>query len=139
MTVSDAAPIRLTLAGTSVLQDSPFLNTKEHAIYNDSILDFMLSSNREQISDSNKGFQLLKKAGWVEGTGLGVNKQGRTTPLNAWRNQGRSGIGCKKPKTRTPNPKQNPKSKPNSNVKRKSKAVLKTCVLRTLLIVDCIA
>lgn len=98
----------------------------------------MMNSNREQISDSNKGFQLLKKAGWVEGTGLGVNKQGRTTPLNAWRNQGRSGIGCKKPKTQTPNPKPKSNPKPNSTVKRKSKAVSQTCVLRTLLIVDCI-
>uniref|UniRef100_A0A0G4I0Z4 G-patch domain-containing protein n=1 Tax=Chromera velia CCMP2878 TaxID=1169474 RepID=A0A0G4I0Z4_9ALVE len=48
------------------------------------------SRNREvvvtqgaQISESNKGFQLLKKAGWTEGRGLGAEGKGIQAPVRA--------------------------------------------------------
>ena len=39
------------------------------------------------------GFQLLQKAGWRSGQGLGASEQGQTEPLAAWHQQGRAGIG----------------------------------------------
>ena len=39
------------------------------------------------------GFQLLQKAGWRSGQGLGAAEQGQTEPLAAWHQQGRAGIG----------------------------------------------
>ncbi|KAL3147163.1 hypothetical protein ABBQ32_002670 [Trebouxia sp. C0010 RCD-2024] len=46
-----------------------------------------------QISTSNVGYQLLQKAGWAEGQGLGRNQQGRPIPLGAYHQQARQGIG----------------------------------------------
>lgn len=37
--------------------------------------------------------QLLQRAGWQQGQGLGVQGQGRTQPVPAWLQAGRSGIG----------------------------------------------
>ncbi|KAL8535755.1 hypothetical protein ACS0TY_011410 [Phlomoides rotata] len=39
------------------------------------------SSASTPIDSSNIGFQLLKKHGWKEGTGLGVSEQGRLEPI----------------------------------------------------------
>ena len=38
--------------------------------------------------------QLLRLAGWREGRGLGAAEQGIASPLPAWHNRGRSGIGA---------------------------------------------
>ena len=38
--------------------------------------------------------QLLQLAGWREGRGLGAAEQGIASPLPAWHNRGRSGIGA---------------------------------------------
>lgn len=46
-----------------------------------------------QITSSNVGYQLLQKAGWTEGQGLGSNQQGRPIPLGAYHQQARQGIG----------------------------------------------
>lgn len=46
-----------------------------------------------QILTSNVGYQLLQRAGWVEGQGLGRNQQGRPIPLGAYHQQARQGIG----------------------------------------------
>ena len=46
-----------------------------------------------QIATSNVGYQLLQKAGWAEGQGLGRNQQGRPIPLGAYHQQARQGIG----------------------------------------------
>ena len=46
-----------------------------------------------QIASSNVGYQLLQKAGWTEGQGLGSNQQGRPIPLGAYHQQARQGIG----------------------------------------------
>ncbi|DBB01638.1 TPA: hypothetical protein ACH3X1_000275 [Trebouxia sp. C0004] len=54
------------------------------------------ASNRlgPQISSSNVGYQLLQKAGWQEGQGIGINQQGRPIPLSAYHQQARHGIGA---------------------------------------------
>lgn len=54
------------------------------------------SSNRlgPQIASSNVGYQLLRKAGWQEGQGIGINQQGRPIPLSAYHQQARHGIGA---------------------------------------------
>ena len=57
------------------------------------------------IARSNVGFQLLRKAGWVEGTGLGAQEQGRPEPLLPSQQQGRLGLG-RAPKKPPPAPKQ---------------------------------
>ena len=41
--------------------------------------------------------QLLQQAGWTRGTGLGVQGQGRTQPILAWLQRGRTGIGMAEP------------------------------------------
>ena len=46
-----------------------------------------------QIASSNVGYQLLQRAGWTEGQGLGSNQQGRPIPLGAYHQQARQGIG----------------------------------------------
>ena len=35
-----------------------------------------------KLTEENIGFQLLQKAGWDEGTGLGAQQQGITAPVN---------------------------------------------------------
>ena len=35
-----------------------------------------------KITEKNVGFQLLQKAGWTEGSGLGVKEDGITAPIN---------------------------------------------------------
>ena len=47
-----------------------------------------------QIASSNVGYQLLRKAGWQEGQGIGINQQGRPIPLSAYHQQARHGIGA---------------------------------------------
>ena len=47
----------------------------------------------QQLGECNVGFQLLQKAGWRSGQGLGASAQGQTEPLAAWHQQGRAGIG----------------------------------------------
>lgn len=46
------------------------------------------------LSESNIGFQLLKKSGWKEGTGLGATEQGRLDPVETQLKQDRRGIGA---------------------------------------------
>lgn len=47
-----------------------------------------------QITASNVGYQLLQKAGWQEGQGIGIHQQGRPIPLSAYHQQARHGIGA---------------------------------------------
>ncbi len=46
------------------------------------------------IARSNVGFQLLEKAGWREGTGLGAKAQGPLEPVGAFVKADRRGIGA---------------------------------------------
>lgn len=50
------------------------------------------------IDSSNIGFQLLKKHGWREGTGLGVAEQGRLEPVQASVKNNKRGLGADKVK-----------------------------------------
>jgi len=50
-----------------------------------------------QIQADNKGFGMLAKMGWKEGTGLGKTRSGITVPVAANGNAGGAGIGHKKP------------------------------------------
>ncbi|MEW5297808.1 MAG: hypothetical protein WDW36_000991 [Sanguina aurantia] len=47
----------------------------------------------EVLESSNVGFRLLQKAGWQEGTGLGLKLQGRVAPIPAHMQRGNRGIG----------------------------------------------
>ena len=46
------------------------------------------------LDHSNRGFQLLKAAGWQEGQGLGRDSQGRTQPVTRVKQRGRAGLGA---------------------------------------------
>ena len=35
-----------------------------------------------KLTEENVGFKLLQKAGWTEGSGLGVQEDGITAPIN---------------------------------------------------------
>lgn len=50
------------------------------------------------IDSSNVGFQLLKKFGWKEGTGLGVSEQGRLEPVQTHIKKDKRGLGAEKTK-----------------------------------------
>lgn len=50
------------------------------------------------IGSSNIGFQLLKKHGWKEGSGLGIHEQGRLEPLEAYAKKNKRGLGADKVK-----------------------------------------
>ncbi|XP_037462826.1 G patch domain-containing protein 11-like isoform X2 [Triticum dicoccoides] len=50
------------------------------------------------IGSSNIGFQLLKKSGWKEGTGLGAQEQGRLEPVETRVENNKRGLGSKEPK-----------------------------------------
>ncbi|XP_047162943.1 G patch domain and ankyrin repeat-containing protein 1 homolog [Vigna umbellata] len=50
------------------------------------------------INSSNIGFQLLKKQGWKEGTGLGVSEQGRLEPVETYVKNNKRGLGADKVK-----------------------------------------
>ncbi|KAJ4826190.1 hypothetical protein Tsubulata_023779 [Turnera subulata] len=53
-----------------------------------------LSMDSGAIDSSNIGFQLLKKHGWKEGTGLGVSEQGRLEPVEPLPNHNKRGLGA---------------------------------------------
>lgn len=67
-----------------------FINTN-HNIKN--IINNSSSSADVPIASSNIGFQLLKKHGWKEGTGLGVSEQGRLEPIQAHVKKNKKGLG----------------------------------------------
>ncbi|KAG0610630.1 hypothetical protein M758_7G079700 [Ceratodon purpureus] len=52
------------------------------------------SGTSGNLSESNIGFQLLKKSGWKEGTGLGATEQGRLDPVKTHFQPDRRGIGA---------------------------------------------
>ncbi|KAE8100818.1 hypothetical protein FH972_018673 [Carpinus fangiana] len=56
------------------------------------------STNASAIDSSNIGFQLLKKHGWKEGTGLGASEQGRLEPVQTYLKNNKRGLGADKVK-----------------------------------------
>lgn len=59
------------------------------------------SASRHAIGESNVGFQLLQKAGWRPGTGLGANEEGPTAPVPQFQKTDRRGLGAETPKSLT--------------------------------------
>jgi hypothetical protein len=51
------------------------------------------SSSKRPIDRSNVGYQLLQKAGWREGSGLGRQEQGMAAPLQVQPQKGSKGLG----------------------------------------------
>ncbi|MCO5584365.1 hypothetical protein L7F22_038291 [Adiantum nelumboides] len=47
------------------------------------------------LTASNVGFRLLQKAGWREGSGLGVSEQGRLEPVDVFVKNDKRGLGAK--------------------------------------------
>lgn len=56
------------------------------------------------INSSNIGFQLLKKQGWKEGTGLGISEQGRLEPVETHVKNNKRGLGADKVKKKAVKP-----------------------------------
>ncbi|XP_053674523.1 angiogenic factor with G patch and FHA domains 1 [Anopheles nili] len=52
-----------------------------------------VASLDQSIASSNKGFQMLSKLGWSEGTTLGKNDAGLSEPIQLTSNVGTSGLG----------------------------------------------
>ncbi|KAJ4784267.1 D111/G-patch domain-containing protein [Rhynchospora pubera] len=88
--------------------------------------------NRRAIDSSNIGFQLLKKCGWKEGTGLGASEQGRLEPIETRAKNNKRGLGAdgknKKPKVQ----KDPPNSEVNAPKKLTKKVKLATKRLKKL-------
>ncbi|XP_057526445.1 uncharacterized protein LOC130805682 [Amaranthus tricolor] len=64
----------------------------------DDLHEASLSSSIPALDSSNIGFQLLKKHGWKEGTGLGASQQGRLEPVEAYLKKNKRGLGAEKTK-----------------------------------------
>ncbi|KAK8916479.1 hypothetical protein KSP39_PZI022851 [Platanthera zijinensis] len=59
-----------------------------------------MGSNSRALDSSNLGFQLLKRSGWKEGTGLGASEQGILEPVQTQIKKNKCGIGAEKKKKR---------------------------------------
>ncbi|KAJ3690201.1 hypothetical protein LUZ61_019365 [Rhynchospora tenuis] len=87
--------------------------------------------SRSAIDSSNIGFQLLKKCGWKEGTGLGASEQGRLEPIETRVKNNKRGLGAdrknKKPKVQKdpPNPEVNAPKKSTKKAKLATKRLKK--------------
>ncbi|XP_057424509.1 uncharacterized protein LOC130718070 [Lotus japonicus] len=82
------------------------------------------------INSSNIGFQLLKKQGWKEGTGLGISEQGRLEPVETRVKNNKRGLGADKVKKMAVKSDDSDASKgnkqqENSSQKKKTKALSK--------------
>ncbi|XP_078427382.1 D111/G-patch domain-containing protein isoform X2 [Wolffia australiana] len=99
-----------------------------------------MGSNSKAIGSSNIGFQMLKKCGWKEGTGLGVSEQGRLEPLQTEVKKNKLGLGAetvkqrrrpledeaKRTKTRSDKLDENIPSQPKKKMKAISKRLKKS-------------
>ncbi|XP_020276301.1 G patch domain and ankyrin repeat-containing protein 1 homolog isoform X2 [Asparagus officinalis] len=82
-------------------------------------------SSSRAIDSSNVGFQLLKKAGWKEGTGLGVSEQGRLEPLPTYVKTNKRGLGAEKTTEKNQLVKEPKTKKQAEHSKKKPKSVSK--------------
>ncbi|KAK9062288.1 hypothetical protein SSX86_019474 [Deinandra increscens subsp. villosa] len=81
------------------------------------------SSTATPIASSNIGFQLLKKHGWKEGTGLGVSEQGRLEPVQTYLKKNKRGLGAEVKNPQNTRDKRNLASDQTSDkLSKKSKA-----------------
>lgn len=79
------------------------------------------SISRNAVECSNIGFQLLKKCGWKEGTGLGAAEQGRLHPIETHVKHDKRGIGAEKKlkPVISSTPKENDQKQPKTTRKKK--------------------
>ncbi|PKI63955.1 hypothetical protein CRG98_015631 [Punica granatum] len=82
-------------------------------------------SSAPAIDSSNKGFQLLKKHGWKEGTGLGIYEQGRLEPVETHMKNNKHGLGADKVKKKIPKTSNAAASDGKDGNSKKSKALSK--------------
>ncbi|KAI3747395.1 hypothetical protein L6452_09851 [Arctium lappa] len=81
------------------------------------------SSTATPMASSNIGFQLLKKHGWKEGTGLGVSEQGRLEPVQAYLKKNKRGLGAETKKPQSTGDRKNVASdKTNDKLSSRSRA-----------------
>ncbi|KAL1295669.1 uncharacterized protein LOC130950999 [Arachis stenosperma] len=86
------------------------------------------TSSSTAINSSNIGFQLLKKHGWKEGTGLGVSEQGRLEPVETYVKNNKRGLGADKAKKKAVKPVHTDDGSRENNkqeTKKKTKALSK--------------
>ncbi|KAK7280663.1 hypothetical protein RJT34_25729 [Clitoria ternatea] len=87
------------------------------------------SSSARTINSSNIGFQLLKKQGWKEGTGLGISEQGRLEPVETHVKNNKRGLGADKVKKKAVKIDHSDASEQNnqqeSSLQKKTKALSK--------------
>ncbi|XP_076910367.1 uncharacterized protein LOC143567983 [Bidens hawaiensis] len=76
------------------------------------------------IASSNIGFQLLKKQGWKEGTGLGVSQQGRLEPVQTYVKKNKRGLGAEIKEPQNTRVKKDLPSTSDDKASKKSKAKL---------------
>ena len=96
-TVSDPADADATAGLGSVrrIEVRQPVGRGEQAEYNASADAAFIGPSLEYgISADNVGFQLLQKAGWQPGAGLGAESQGRRMPLEQSQQKGRQGLGA---------------------------------------------
>ncbi|CAK7323792.1 unnamed protein product [Dovyalis caffra] len=82
-----------------------------------------LRGSKTAIDSSNIGFQLLKKHGWKEGTGLGISEQGRLEPVETYLKNNKRGLGAahhNKPLLKKNNTTESSSSKDTNNQDRSS-------------------
>ncbi|XAR54591.1 hypothetical protein NMG60_11029801 [Bertholletia excelsa] len=82
-------------------------------------------STETPIDSSNVGFQLLKKHGWKEGTGLGISEQGRLEPVQAYLKKNKRGLGAEKVKRKPKESENSEHSTSAGKVDKKSKTMSK--------------
>ncbi|XP_073525392.1 G patch domain and ankyrin repeat-containing protein 1 homolog [Phyllobates terribilis] len=79
-----------------------------------------ISSSSTVIKSSNIGFQLLKKHGWKEGTGLGASEQGRLEPVETYVKNNKRGLGAEKVQKKIMQVDEHPRSSEKRNSKEKA-------------------
>ncbi|KAK7270067.1 hypothetical protein RIF29_22956 [Crotalaria pallida] len=84
-------------------------------------MEEMLGSSGSAINSSNIGFQLLKKHGWKEGTGLGISEQGRIEPVETYVKNNKRGLGADKVKKKTAKTDHSDASKGNNHQEHSQK------------------
>ncbi|XP_057962071.1 uncharacterized protein LOC131153638 [Malania oleifera] len=83
------------------------------------------------INSSNIGYQLLKKHGWKEGTGLGASQQGRLEPVQVNLKTNKRGLGADKVKKKRSQLSENDVSNAKNDEDRPpSKSKTKACSKR---------
>ncbi|XP_076928777.1 uncharacterized protein LOC143592851 [Bidens hawaiensis] len=81
-------------------------------------------STSTPIASSNIGFQLLKKHGWKEETGLGISEQGRLEPVQTYAKKNKRGLGAEIKEPQNTRVKKDLLSTSDDKASKKSKAKL---------------